>query len=443
MTEVNPMDNGTGAEVLNPDMARAIIDPAAYGNSGRIFDVHKWLRANNPVARAEIGGYDPFWVLTKHGDIRDVSARSDLFPSGLTTIFLTDKASRQQIRESTGGDPNLSRSILTMDEPEHGKFRRLTQAWFMPRNLKTLENRVRRLARQQVDEMLASDQVGDFAADVAVHFPLRVILEIMGIAQSEEPYVLKLTRELLGAQDPEYSRMGQHVDATKMAADMAKVFADFTRYFTDILEDRRREPRDDVASLIAQGMIDGEPLTATDAVGYYTTLATAGHDTTSSTLAGAIAGLCEFPEELHKAKADSRLIPGLVEEALRWTTPIRHFMRTAAADVEIRGRKIRSGETLMLNYLSGNRDEEIFHDPYLFKIDRRPNPHLALGYGAHMCLGQHLAKMELRIFFEELLPRVSAMTLAGPPHQVDTILIGGLKSLPIRVTREGTMAACK
>jgi len=427
--------DGRTQYALSQETSRLLIDPATYGNTGSIVALHRDLRASNPVALAKIDGYSPFWVLTKHADVVYVGARDKLFPSGQRTIFLTDAASEAQIRASTGGDPNMSRSVLTLDEPEHGKYRRVAQAWFMPKNLKTLEARIRELARSYIARMGEGDWEGDFASEIAIRYPLNVILEIMGIAQSEEPYVLKLTQELFGASDPTLSRMGKEVDAKQMAAEMAKVFVDFKRYFADLAAERRRNPGDDVASLIVRSTIDGQPMPLADAVDYYQTLATAGHDTTASTLAGAVLALCQNPDELCRVKKNPALIPDLVEESLRWSTPIRHFMRTAVQDVDIRGRKIRAGDGLMLNYLSANRDEEVFEDPFAFRIDRRPNPHVAFGFGAHVCLGLHLAKMELRVFLEEFLARVTSMTLAGKPHQVATILIGGVKSLPIRITR--------
>lgn len=416
------------SKLLDPETARTIIDPSAYGSSGAIIDVHRRLRRENPIARAEIEGYDPFWVLTKHADIREVSQKAEIFPSGVRAVFLVDRAGQQRIRDFSGRDGNLSHSILTMDGPEHMQHRKITQSWFMPRNLKQLEPRLRLLAREHIDRMLAGDGTCDFPADVAVHYPLQVILEIMGIPQSEEPYILQLTRELMGSQDPDYARTAKD----RMADNMAGVFTDFHDYFRSVIEDRRASPRDDVATVIANGEVDGEPIALDIAVAYLTTLATAGHDTTSSTLSGAIEGLCAYPDQFAKIKANPDLLSGLVEEALRWTTPIRHFMRTAVAEYTVRDHTFVPGDRLMLNYLSANRDEDVFDDPYSFNIERHPNPHLSFGYGLHGCLGRHLAKLELEIFLGELLPRISSVEQFGSGRELATILMGGLKSLNVR-----------
>jgi cytochrome P450 len=187
-----------------------------------------------------------------------------------------------------------------------------------------------------------------------------------------------------------------------------------------------------VASVIANGKLDGEPINDFEAMSYYVIVATAGHDTTSSSTAGAIWGLCQYPEELAKLKADPSLIPGLVDEAIRWTTPVKHFMRSATADTELGGRKIAKGDWLWLAYPSGNRDETVFDDPDAFRVDRSPNKHLAFGYGAHLCLGQHLAKMEMRILFEELLPRLETLAFNGEPRRSLASFVSGPKSLPIK-----------
>ncbi|HYG25578.1 MAG TPA: cytochrome P450, partial [Caulobacteraceae bacterium] len=165
---------------------------------------------------------------------------------------------------------------------------------------------------------------------------------------------------------------------------------------------------------------------------YYVIVATAGHDTTSSSTAGAVWGMCEHPGEFAKVKADPSLIPALVDEAIRWTTPVKHFMRSATEDTELRGRKIAKGDWLFLSYPSGNRDEEVFEEPDAFRVDRKPNRHLAFGYGAHLCLGQHLAKMEMRILFEELFKRLESLELAGEPRRAAAGFVGGPKALPIR-----------
>jgi cytochrome P450 len=246
--------------------------------------------------------------------------------------------------------------------------------------------------------------------------------------------MLKLTQELFGAQDPELSRTGgkENLQGPEAMAALQGVIADFFMYFKAITDDRKASPREDLASVIANGKLDGEPINDFEAMSYYVIVATAGHDTTSSSTAGAIWGLCESPGEFAKVKADPSLIGGLVDESIRWMTPVKHFMRSATADAEVGGHRIEKGEWLWLAYPSGNRDEAVFEDPDAFRIDRSPNKHLAFGYGAHLCLGQHLAKMEMRILFEELLPRLKSLEFAGEPRLSAGSFVSGPKHLPIR-----------
>jgi cytochrome P450 len=219
------------------------------------------------------------------------------------------------------------------------------------------------------------------------------------------------------------------------------VFDDFFTYFRAVSEDRRARPREDLASAIATGEVDGRPISDFDAMSYYFLVATAGHDTTSSSTAGAIWALAENPEQFDRVRRDPSLIPGLVDEAIRWTTPVKHFMRSATRDYELRGQIIKEGDWLMLCYLSGNRDEEVFEDPFSFRVDRSPNRHLAFGYGAHLCLGQHLAKMEMRILFEELLPRLQRLELDGEARLSAANFVSGPKRLPIRFKAAGELVA--
>ena len=264
-------------------------------------------------------------------------------------------------------------------------------------------------------------------------FPLRVIMEILGVPPGDEPRMLKLTQELFGAADPELNRSRAEGGGAVLGLDdLQAVIADFFMYFKGITDARKAEPGPDLASVIANGVIDGAPINDFETMSYYVIVATAGHDTTSSSTAGAVWGMCERPEAFAAVKADPSLIPGLIDEAIRWVTPVKHFMRSATADTEIGGRKIAKGDWLFLSYPSGNRDEAVFDEPDLFKPERSPNRHLAFGYGAHLCLGQHLAKMEMRILFEELMPRLKSLAFDGQPTRAEAGFVGGPKKLPIR-----------
>jgi cytochrome P450 len=413
------------------DIAQTLVDPRAYADE-RLHRGYAWLRANNPLGRAEVEGFDPFWVVTKHADILEVSRQNDLFHSGDRATTLTNQSADAKVREITGGSPHLVRSLVQMDPPDHHKYRAITQAWFMPQNIKKLDARIREIAKASVDRMASTGGACDFVKEVALHYPLRVVMEILGVPEADEPRMLMLTQELFGAADPELSRDGKQPDEARDIGALQAVVADFYNYFGQISADRRANPKDDLATVIANAQIDGAAMSELEALSYYVIVATAGHDTTSSTTAGALWALAERPDKLAWVQEDLSRIPGLIEEAIRWTTPVKTFMRSATEDTELAGRKIAKGDWLMLCYASGNRDEAVFENPDQFEPGRTPNRQLAFGYGAHLCLGQHLARMEMRILYEELLPRLKSITLNGEGKLSFSTFVNGPKTLPVR-----------
>jgi cytochrome P450 len=415
------------------DIANTIVDPRAYAAGKPVDDAFTTLRREMPLAVAEPEGYRPFWVVTKHADILAVERQNDVFHAGDTFTTLTTVEGGRQVMEMTGGSPHLVRSLVQMDNPDHFNYRQLTQSWFMPQNLKKLETRIREIAKGFVDRMAEHGSTCDFARDVAFLYPLHVIMEVMGVPEQDEPRMLKLTQELFGSADPELNRgavAGNDVKA--QIAAIQEVVMDFIVYFNEMTEDRRAKPRQDLASVIANGKINGEPLGHLEAMSYYIIAATAGHDTTSSTTAGALWALAEAPDQWAKLKSDLSLIPSLVDESIRWVTPVKHFMRSATRDTELAGQKIAKDDWMLVSFPSGNRDEAVFDDPFKFKVDRSPNKHVAFGYGAHICLGQHLARMEMRILWEELLTRLESVELNGTPRNMEAAFVCGPKSVPIR-----------
>jgi len=415
------------------EIAGTIVDPKAYADGKRVDDAFAFLRREMPLAVAQPEGFDPFWVVTKHADILEVERQNDLFHNGDRGTTLVNIDTDARVRRVMGGSPHLVKSLVQMDNPEHGGYRRLTQPYFLAQNLKKLEARTREIARASIDRMARLGTSCDFARDVAFLYPLHVIMEVLGVPEIDEPRMLKLTQELFGSADPDLNRnAGAMQDPEAALGALQSVIADFVTYFNAITENRRAEPRDDVASVIANGKVGGEPLGVFEAMSYYIIVATAGHDTTSSTTAHALWALAEDPEQFRKVKENPALIPGLVEESIRWATPVKHFMRSATADAELRGTRIAKGDWLMLSYPSGNRDEEVFADPFRFDAERSPNKQLAFGYGAHVCLGQHLARLEMRIFWEELLPRLESVELAGAPKLSEANFVSGPKTVPIR-----------
>lgn len=415
----------------DPALDNAIANPAIYADETAIHGLLARLRREDPVHWTAPEGFRPYWVVTKYADILEIEKLNDKFLNEPRSVLMDIKTEAELAGMWGGPDPKTGRvspfrTLIDMDNPDHRAYRGLTQAWFMPPNLKKLEARVNELARRYVDRMMELGPQCDFARDIAVYYPLHVIMSILGVPESDEPLMLKLTQELFGGQDPDRRRPEQESNAN------TNTILDFFVYFNKMTAERRACPGEDLASVIANGKVNGCPLGDLETASYYIIVATAGHDTTSSTIAGGLRALVEHPAEMKKLKDNPALMPQAVDEMIRWVTPVQHFMRTATEDYELRGRKIEKGQFLQLLYLSGNRDEEAFADPFAFKVDREPNRHVAFGYGAHVCLGQHLAKMEIRAFFTELLRRLDSIELDGEPKRVQATFVSGLKTLPVR-----------
>jgi cytochrome P450 len=415
------------------EVAALIVSPKAYATTKALMAGFQWLRHNNPLGRVEAEGFDPFWAVTTHADIAEVGRRHDLFHSGDRATTLVPRAADDLARSLTGGSPHLVRTILQMDAPDHARYRHITQDWFTQRNVASFEERIHRLARRAVERMAERGGSCDFVRDVALHYPLFVIMDFLGIPEADEPLLLQFTQQLFRSQD---EALGRDKEASRDPARHAKRlvndFAGFSAYFAPLLEERRVRPRDDLVSLIANAVIDGQPINQFEALSYCVILATAGHHTTSSAISGAIWAMCEHAQEFRKVAADKSLLPQLVEEAVRWTTPVQHVMRSAAVDTMLHGRPIARGDWLMLCYMSGNRDEDAFDQPDRFQIGSVSRRNLAFGYGAHVCLGQHFARLEMRIFFEELLARLAWVEIAGVPRRSASLFIGGPRTLPVR-----------
>ncbi len=407
----------------SPDLDNALVDPANWADEPGIHEQFRWLRANDPLRFLEPEGFDPFWSVTKYDEIKAIEGNKKVFINDPRPT-LGPKGLQEMVQMMTGRR-HLIRSLVQMDDPDHMKYRMLTQSWFMGTNLRKLQTRVDELARMYVDRLVELGGECDFVKDVAIWYPLRVIMEILGVPEEDEALMLKLTQELFGSSDPDNQRSFE-------PEDFFKVVEDFESYFDELTEARRKQPTDDVASLIANAQFDGEYMPRLDANGYYIIVATAGHDTTSASTAGGVLALIENPDQLAKLQADPQLYPTAIDEVIRWVTPVRHFMRTATEDYALGDKTIKAGESAILWYLSANRDEDVFDAPYEFRVDRKDAKQLAFGFGAHVCLGQHLARMEMTSLYKELFSRISDLELAGEPQYTQSTFVGGLKSLPIR-----------
>jgi cytochrome P450 len=424
----------TSADATIPDeIARSVVLPESYVNERDItYPAFRWLRENNPLGVARVEGYDPLWIVTKFADIQRVEVDNENFGVGEHNPILNTQAGDDFFRQMSGGAVRNMDVVVYMDPPEHDKIRKIFNPWFRPGNVKRFEDQLRELAKAEVARMMDYDGECDFFVDIGQWFALRSIVTLFGAPMEDEQVFMNLSKAFFGGNDPEEKRDDVGDDPAAAAQQWATVVADFNRYFNQHTLDRRQNPTEDLLSIIANSEVDGELISEDYANGQYIAMVTAGHDTTSATSATTIMKLAEHPEILQRVRADISLAPKLVEEGVRWASPVKHFMRTALRDVELRGRKIKEGERLMQCFPSGNRDEEAIPNPEVFDIDRSPNRHLGFGHGAHICIGQRIARSELAILWEELLPKLKSVELAGEPKYLQTNFVGGLKSLPIR-----------
>jgi cytochrome P450 len=398
-----------------------------FTNPNRYGDLDAWrreameLHAAGPIHKVEAPGYRPFWAVIGHDEVKEIERRPENFTNEPLAVLETDEV--LEMRSALGVE---IRTLIHMDEPDHGKYRKLTSDWFKPASVRRLDTRIHELSLEAVAKLESLGGEADFYRDVAVTFPLQVILSILGLPDSDYPRMYKLTQELFGAQDPDLQR------EVKSPEEMVEVLMDFYGYFSALTADRQAHPVDDLASLIANGTIDDAAIPDLERMGYYVIIATAGHDTTAAAMAGGLRALAENPVQLALLQQQPELLTNAVDEMLRWTAPVRHFMRTAQVDVDIAGTKVAEGDWLYLSYLAANLDPAVFDEPLRFDITRKnADQHLAFGYGIHFCLGAQLARMELRSLFGELVPRLESLELAGLPTTAKTTFVGGHKTVPI------------
>ena len=402
--------------------ARTFTDPAA------LHALLAQIRKSDPLPYIQAEDYAPFWLVSRHQDIMEIERNADNFINAPRQAMLP-LSYEMQTRAAAGGVETtaIMRNLVLMDGTEHKAYRNITQSYFTPKGLSAIVGDIEKLAREFIGRMdVNAEKEGadgeiDFA-DVAMAFPLRVIMTMLGVPQEDEPLMMRLTQQTLSSQDPEFQAKGG------ARAAMMEMFA----YFKTMIDDLRVTPNDTLASLIANARVDGELLPDRDVFGYFNIIATAGHDTTSYALTGGILAFLQYPEQLANLRADPGLMPLAVEEILRWTTPVKHFCRTAVENCKVAGKQIKAGDHFLLSFPSGSFDEAVYDDPFAFRIDRKPNRHLAFGTGPHVCLGQYLARFELQSFFRELLDRVEHIELAGTPRFVEGSFVGGVKYLPIR-----------
>jgi len=393
--------------------------PASWGTFDEFHAKLALLRKHDPVHLVNAPDHYPFWLLTKNADIFEIEAKSNIFLNEPRPILANAEAD-----DHTRNNGNMLRTLIHMDEPDHAEYRKVAADWFLPKNLARLDARMSELAKQSVDKMSDLGGKCDFSRDVALQYPLQVILAILGLPETDYQRMLMLTQEMFGNADPDLQR-GTTIE------DLTQVINDFFIYFSELSASRKSTPTHDLASTIANGEVYDKPLGDVEMISYYIITATAGHDTTSAAIAGGMLSLLQNPDQLKRLQDDMSLLPTAVDEMIRWVSPVTHFMRTATEDYTIRNTTIKAGESVLLSYPSGNRDEDTFTDPFKFDVGRTPNRHLAFGFGIHYCLGAMLARMEMRTFFNELIPRIKTMELAGDYAHIHTTFVGGLKRLPV------------
>jgi cytochrome P450 len=409
-----------------------LIDPSAYAARGYPHATWTRLRSEAPIYWCEPAGFEPFWAITRHLDICEISKQPEVYLNELGPMVLTDEQiCAMRARVAAGEPPGFGgmRTLIEMDPPEHQAFRSVANSWFTPNKLKNLDALVEQSARTLVDELveLRGEPI-DFVKQVAARHPLRILSRILGIEESDEPYLLDATNQLFSGNDPEFQREGQDQDAAMM-----ELGFELYQFFSKIIADRRANPRDDLASLLANAQVDNGPMGDIETFGYYLIIFTAGHDTTRNAITGGLEAFIEHPDQAARLRDDPRLSPRAVEEIVRWTTPVNYMTRLAAHDVDYAGHRIEKGQKLALFYASANRDEEIFERPFEFDITRNPNRHLGFGIGEHFCLGANLARKSSRALFRELMTRLESVELAGEPERTASSFVAGTKHLPVRL----------
>ena len=405
-----------------------LINASAYGQNGVPHELWTHLRKESPVYWYAQRGHTPFWAITKHEDIMEVSSQPDIFSNEAGGIIVLNEAQIQSFIEGGSGSPLAQmKTIITMDPPEHRSYRKVASGYFTPRGVTNLDEIVKSSAAAIFDELPDEGEV-DFIETIAQKHPLRVLATILGINEEQEERLLVITQELFGGEDPDMQRQGEDREVARKELGM-----EFYMLFDEIIKDRRACPRDDLATMLANAELsDGCPLGQLETLGYYLIVFTAGHDTTRNALSGAISAFLDHPDQFERLRQDPSLSKSAVDEIVRWTTPVNYMKRQAVQDYELRGQNIKAGEELALFYCSANRDEDVFEDPFTFDIGRSPNRHLGFGWAEHYCLGAHLAKASMKALTEEMVRRIDWMEPNGERTFISSNFVVGLKTLPVK-----------
>ncbi len=404
---------------------KIFVDPVLYADQEAWHTVAAELREEAPVLRVEVEGYTPFWAVTRHEDVFAVSRDNQHFRNTRNPVVAPDL--QFEFLTSIGIE---GETLIHMDGDEHRDHRAVANDWFRPRAVARRQAAIDAIADEFVDIFRQLDGTCDFAQDIAVPYTLRVIMGIFGIPEEDEPTMLKLTQGIFGAADPEY--LGDLTDPMALLTD---TIAQFEAYFDALTEDRRAHPADDLATVIATSEVNGCPMDSNARLWYYTIVATAGHDTTSFALSGGLEALLRDPVQVASLQERPDLVNNAVDEMIRWTSPVRHFLRYLTLPATLSGVEIPEGDRLLLSYPSANRDERMFDEAMTFDASRpNANRMIAFGGGEHFCLGSTFARRELRTILGKLLAAVDTIEVAGAPEWAQANFVGGVKHLPVAAT---------
>ena len=396
-----------------------IIGPGHYQKHGYPHREWAFLRKHRPIFWCEYPGTHPFWAITRHADIVNISRQPSLFLNGpRQQVFVYESGMKP-------GAAKPFRHLLDMDPPDHGEYRAAVSRHFTPRAVRAIQPKVERVTRNVLDDLNGRADC-DFVGDVSARIPLVVIAELLGVPHEDWERLFRWTNEAIGGLDPEF----QEGVAAHDTYERGRI--GLFNYFEEMAAKRAGNPDGDLTSVVANAKIGGAPMPRFEMMSYFYLLVVAGNETTRNATTGGMLAFIENPEQWRKLRENPALIKPAVEEILRWTSPVIQFARTAAEDTEVHGQKIKKGESLCLFYPSANRDEAVFDEPFRFNIGRDPNPHVAFGVGEHFCLGAHLARLELEVIFRQLIERMTDVELAGPVERLRSSFIGGIKHMPIR-----------
>jgi cytochrome P450 len=391
------------------------------------------MRCDAPIYRCSSKAYPDLWHVTRYADLTAIENAADVFLSA-PRMTINTLAREAAIREATGGRPYMIKPLNAMDAPEHQQMRSVVQQYFTPTKIKQLKSRIDQEANNSISTIREINSCCDFASQIAFEYPLRVIMPMLGIPKRDYQLLFRLTKQLFSPGDPDYKRI--NVDLKEdPARDMKEIHKEFHSYFSNLLNQKRKHPSTDLITEIAHAMPNNKYMDQDNAVHYCILLATAGHDTTSYSLSEAMYQISLNSSLLTSLSEDPEHVASrLTEEAVRLAAPTRHFIRTANQDVTISGTKIHSGDSIILWFPSACRDEMIYPDPDILKIDRTYKvAQPAFGSGPHVCLGMHLARLELTCFLQEFGKQARSVDLIESPRYTESNFVGGIKSLPIRL----------